>query len=115
MTNHRVGDRVGVGCFVNACRECASCQAGDEQYCRVAGVATYGSVDRDGTITQGGYSTHVVVDSRYVLSIPEGLDPAGATPLLCAGITTYSPLRHWKAGPGTRVAVVGWAGWDTWR
>jgi uncharacterized zinc-type alcohol dehydrogenase-like protein len=110
VTKHRVGDRVGVGCFVNSCRECANCKAGDEQYCRVAGVATYGSVDRDGTITQGGYSTHVVVDARYALSIPEGLDPAGATPLLCAGITTYSPLRHWQAGPGTRVAVVGLGG-----
>jgi uncharacterized zinc-type alcohol dehydrogenase-like protein len=110
VLNHKVGDRVGVGCFVNSCRECPACLAGDEQYCRVAGVATYGSVDRDGTITQGGYSTHVVVDSRYVLSVPESLDPAAATPLLCAGITTYSPLRRWKAGPGKKVAVVGLGG-----
>jgi uncharacterized zinc-type alcohol dehydrogenase-like protein len=110
VTKHQIGDRVGVGCFVNSCRECAYCLQGDEQYCRVAGVATYGSVDRDGTITQGGYSTHVVVDARYALSVPSSLDPAAATPLLCAGITTYSPLRHWKAGPGTRVAVVGLGG-----
>ena len=73
-------------------------------------VGTYGAEDRDGTITQGGYSTHVVVDADYVLSVPEGLDPAAAAPLLCAGITTYSPLKHWQAGPGKRVAVVGLGG-----
>jgi alcohol dehydrogenase (NADP+) len=110
VTSHAVGDRVGVGCFVNSCRECASCRAGDEQFCRVAGVATYGAVDRDGTITQGGYSTHVVVDEHFVLSVPDGLDPAAAAPLLCAGITTYSPLKRWGAGPGRKVAVVGLGG-----
>jgi uncharacterized zinc-type alcohol dehydrogenase-like protein len=110
VRRHKVGDRVGVGCFVNSCGECKNCLAGDEQYCRVAGVATYGSIDRDGTVTQGGYSTHVVVDADYVLSVPESLDPAAAAPLLCAGITTYSPLRRWKAGPGVRVAVVGLGG-----
>ncbi len=110
VTSHAVGDRVGVGCFVNSCGECAACTSGDEQFCRVAPVETYASVDRDGTVTQGGYSTHVVVDEHFVLSVPEGLDPAAATPLLCAGITTYSPLKRWGAGPGKRVAVVGLGG-----
>jgi uncharacterized zinc-type alcohol dehydrogenase-like protein len=110
VTRHRVGDRVGVGCFVNSCRECANCRNGDEQYCRTGGVPTYGAVDRDGTITQGGYSTHVVVDAHFVLSVPDGLDLAAAAPLLCAGITTYSPLKRWGAGPGKKVAVVGLGG-----
>ena len=110
VTRHTVGDRVGVGCFVNSCQECAACLAGDEQYCRVSPVETYASLDRDGTVTQGGYSTHVVVDEHFVLVLPEGLDPAAATPLLCAGITTYSPLKRWGAGPGKRVAVVGLGG-----
>ena len=110
VTRHAVGDRVGVGCYVNSCGECATCLAGDEQFCRVAPVETYSTVDRDGTVTQGGYSTHVVVTEHFVLSVPEGLDPAAATPLLCAGITTYSPLKRWGAGPGTRVAVVGLGG-----
>ncbi len=110
VTHHRVGDRVGVGCFVNSCRECASCRAGNEQYCRNGGVPTYGALDRDGTITQGGYSTHVVVDAHFVLSVPDALDLAAAAPLLCAGITTYSPLRRWGAGPGKQVAVVGLGG-----
>ena len=110
VTRHRVGDRVGVGCMVNACRACTNCRNGDEQYCLNGAVATYGSADRDGTITQGGYSTHVVVDENFVLSVPEGLDLAEAAPLLCAGITTYSPLRRWGAGPGTKVAVVGLGG-----
>ena len=110
VTRHAVGDRVGVGCYVNSCGECATCRAGEEQFCRVAPVETYASLDRDGTTTQGGYSTHVVVTERFVLSVPDGLDPAAATPLLCAGITTYSPLRRWGAGPGTHVAVVGLGG-----
>ena len=110
VTRHAVGDRVGVGCFVNSCGACAACKAGDEQYCRVAAVETYASVDRDGTVTQGGYSTHVVVDEHFALSVPDGLDPASATPLLCAGITTYSPLKRWGAGPGKKVAVVGLGG-----
>jgi len=110
VSTHRVGDRVGVGCMVNACGQCDNCRNGDEQYCREGMVGTYAATDRDGTTTQGGYSTHVVVDAGYVLSVPEGLDPAAATPLLCAGITTYSPLKHWKAGPGTKVAVVGLGG-----
>ncbi len=110
VTRHQVGDRVGVGCMVNACGECANCRDGDEQYCLDGMVPTYGGVDRDGTITQGGYSTHVVVDADFVLSVPEGIDPAAAAPLLCAGITTYSPLRRWGAGPGKKVAVVGLGG-----
>jgi uncharacterized zinc-type alcohol dehydrogenase-like protein len=110
VSRHRVGDRVGVGCMVNSCRECANCRAGQEQYCLDGMVATYGAVDRDGTTTQGGYSTHVVVDADFVLRVPDGIDPAAAAPLLCAGITTYSPLRRWGAGPGKRVAVVGLGG-----
>src|SRR4051794_17754273 len=110
VSRHQVGDRVGVGCMVNSCGECDNCRSGDEQYCVQGMVGTYAATDRDGTTTQGGYSTHVVVDADYVLSIPESLDPAAATPLLCAGITTYSPLRHWGAGPGKKVAVVGLGG-----
>jgi uncharacterized zinc-type alcohol dehydrogenase-like protein len=110
VTRHNVGDRVGVGCMVNSCGECANCRNGDEQYCLNGMVGTYAATDRDGSTTQGGYSTHVVVDADYVLSVPQGLDPAAAAPLLCAGITTYAPLRHWNAGPGTKVAVVGLGG-----
>jgi alcohol dehydrogenase (NADP+) len=110
VTTHQVGDRVGVGCMVNSCGHCANCRNGDEQYCLNGMVATYAGVDRDGTTTQGGYSTHVVVDAGYVLRVPDGIDSAAAAPLLCAGITTYSPLRHWGAGPGKRVAVVGLGG-----
>jgi uncharacterized zinc-type alcohol dehydrogenase-like protein len=110
VTRHRVGDRVGVGCMVNSGRECANCRNGDEQYCRGGMVATYAGVDRDGTTTQGGYSTHVVVDADFALRVPEGIDSAAAAPLLCAGITTYSPLRRWGAGPGKQVAVVGLGG-----
>ncbi|OOL30583.1 alcohol dehydrogenase [Rhodococcus rhodochrous] len=110
VTRHRVGDRVGVGCMVNSCRECVNCRNGDEQYCLGGMVPTYAGVDRDGTTTQGGYATHVVVDADFVLSVPETLDFAAAAPLLCAGITTYSPLRRWNAGPGKQVAIVGLGG-----
>ncbi|HEU4547595.1 MAG TPA: NAD(P)-dependent alcohol dehydrogenase [Microlunatus sp.] len=110
VTKHAVGDRVGVGCMVNSCRECVNCQAGEEQYCLSGNVGTYASLDRDGSITQGGYSTHVVVDSDFVLRVPETIPYEAAAPLLCAGITTYSPLSHWKVGPGSRVAVVGLGG-----
>ncbi|MFF0905094.1 UNVERIFIED_CONTAM: NAD(P)-dependent alcohol dehydrogenase [Kocuria sp. CPCC 205316] len=110
VTRHAVGDRVGVGCMVNSCGECANCRAGDEQYCLDGAVMTYGAEDRDGTVTQGGYSTHVVVTEDFVLRIPEGIDLDVAAPLLCAGITTFSPLNHWKAGPGKKVAVVGLGG-----
>ncbi|OYD71544.1 NAD(P)-dependent alcohol dehydrogenase [Rhodococcus sp. OK302] len=110
VTKHAVGDRVGVGCMVNSCRECVHCRGGEEQYCREGNIGTYGSVDRDGTITQGGYSTHVVVDENFVLRVPVSIDFAAAAPLLCAGITTYSPLKHWGAGPGKKVAIVGMGG-----
>jgi len=107
---HRVGDRVGVGCMVNSCRECENCLAGAEQYCLKGNTGTYAAVDVDGTITQGGYSTHVVVVEDFVLRVPESIPFEAAAPLLCAGITTYSPLAHWNAGPGKKVAVVGMGG-----
>jgi uncharacterized zinc-type alcohol dehydrogenase-like protein len=110
VTKHKVGDRVGVGCMVNSCGECANCQAGQEQYCLDGPIFTYGSVDRDGSITQGGYTTSVVVTENFVVNVPDGLDLDVAAPLLCAGITTYSPLRHWGAGPGKKVAIVGMGG-----
>ncbi len=110
VTKHAAGDRVGVGCMVNSCRECENCLAGEEQYCLRGNTLTYGSTDRDGTVTYGGYSTHVVVDEDFVVRIPDGLELDVAAPLLCAGITTYSPLRHWGAGPGKKVAVVGFGG-----
>jgi uncharacterized zinc-type alcohol dehydrogenase-like protein len=95
---------------VNSCGECANCRNGDEQYCLDGMVPTYAGTDRDGSTTQGGYSTHVVVDADYVLRVPAGIDAAAAAPLLCAGITTYAPLRRWGAGPGKKVAVVGLGG-----
>jgi uncharacterized zinc-type alcohol dehydrogenase-like protein len=110
VTKHAFGDRVGVGTIVNSCRECDNCQQGLEQYCQRGNTQAYGSVDRDGTITQGGYSTHIVTDEDYVLRIPDGVEMESAGPLLCAGITTYSPLKHWKVGPGSTVAVVGLGG-----
>jgi uncharacterized zinc-type alcohol dehydrogenase-like protein len=111
VTKYRVGDRVGVGCFVDSCRECAYCRTGEEQYCVNPGmVGTYNGVGRDGEPTQGGYSGAIVVDEDYVLRIPDSLPLEAAAPLLCAGITLYSPLRHWNAGPGSRVAVVGLGG-----
>jgi uncharacterized zinc-type alcohol dehydrogenase-like protein len=110
VTKHAVGDRVGVGCLVDSCRECDNCKAGLEQYCAGGATQTYGSVGRDGTITQGGYSTQVVVTEDFVLRIPDGIELAAAAPLLCAGITLYSPLKHWNAGPGKRVAIVGLGG-----
>ena len=106
-----VGDRVGVGCFVDSCRECDNCLAGLEQYCTGSGMTgTYNAVGRDGLPTQGGYSGSIVVDENYVLHVPESLPLEATAPLLCAGITTYSPLRHWNVGPGSRVAVIGLGG-----
>lgn len=110
VTRHRVGDTVGVGCQSNSCRSCAQCRKGQDQYCLNGNVQTYNGRDADGTITQGGYSQAIVTDESFVLSIPAALDPAKAAPLLCAGITTYSPLRHWGAGPGKRVAILGMGG-----
>jgi uncharacterized zinc-type alcohol dehydrogenase-like protein len=108
----KAGDLVGVGCLVDSCRECANCQEQLEQYCLQGGPTwTYNTRDRqDGSVNQGGYSSHIVVDEAFVLRMPEGLDPAAAAPLLCAGITTYSPLRHWKVGKGSKVGVVGLGG-----
>ncbi|WP_026910338.1 NAD(P)-dependent alcohol dehydrogenase [Patulibacter minatonensis] len=110
VTTFRVGDRVGVGCLVNSCGECSSCERGEEQYCIPGSTQTYGMKDADGTTTQGGYSSDVVVVEDFVLRIPDGLELDQAAPLLCAGITTYSPLHHWEAGPGKRIAVVGFGG-----
>uniref|UniRef100_A0A942Y8C6 NAD(P)-dependent alcohol dehydrogenase n=1 Tax=Neobacillus citreus TaxID=2833578 RepID=A0A942Y8C6_9BACI len=111
VTKHRVGDRVGVGCMVNSCRECEQCLAGQEQYCLKGNIQTYAGVDpADGSITQGGYSQAVVVDEDFVLRVPESLDVEKVAPLLCAGITLYSPLHHWGAGPGKKVAIVGLGG-----
>ena len=110
VTLHKVGDRVGVGCFVDSCRECENCRAGEEQFCVKGNVATYNGRQYSGEETYGGYSTDVVVDERYVLRIPEGIELDAAAPLLCAGITTYSPLKHWGAGPGKKVAIVGMGG-----
>lgn len=109
VTKYKVGDRVGVGCMVNSCGECANCLKGLEQYCDSGMVGTYDGVDH-GVQTQGGYSTHIVVIEKFVFSIPEGIPLDKAAPLLCAGITTYSPLRHWNAGPGKKVAIIGMGG-----
>jgi len=110
VTRYAVGDRVGVGCLVNSCGECDECRAGDEHMCEKGAIGTYNAVDVDGTITQGGYSTHVVVNQDFVLRVPESIPYEAAAPLLCAGITTYSPLARWGAGPGKKVAVVGLGG-----
>jgi uncharacterized zinc-type alcohol dehydrogenase-like protein len=111
VTKFQVGDRVGVGCMVNSCGECEYCLRGDEQYCAKGNTGTYTSVDPiDGTVTQGGYSQAVVVTEGFVLNVPESLDYAAVAPLLCAGITLYSPLHHWGAGPDTKVAIVGLGG-----
>lgn len=111
VTRFKKGDRVGVGVFVDSCRSCAACRAGLEQYCEEGFTPTYNGVERDGkTPTYGGYSDKIVVHQDYVLRVPEALDLAEAAPLLCAGITLYSPLAHWKAGPGKNVAIVGLGG-----
>ena len=110
VTKHAVGDRVGVGCMVDSCGECEYCAAGEEQHCAKGNVGTYNSTGKDGQPTQGGYSQGIVVTEDFVLRIPEGIELDEAAPLLCAGITVYSPLRHWNAGPGTKVAVVGLGG-----
>lgn len=110
VTKYAVGDRVGVGCLVDSCRECSGCRAGLEQYCHRGATSTYGGVGKDGERTQGGYSSGIVVDENYVLRIPDALPLDAAAPLLCAGITVYSPLRHWNAGPGKRIAIIGMGG-----
>lgn len=111
VTTHTPSDTVGVGCMVNSCRTCAQCQSQQQQFCEAGAAYTYNSTELDrATPTYGGYSTHIVVDEAFVLRVPAGLDPARAAPLLCAGITTFSPLRDWSIGPGQRVGVVGLGG-----
>lgn len=110
VSKYKVGDGVGVGCFVDSCRHCEACKKGQESYCSEGPVFTYNNRERDGTPTMGGYSEKIVVDENYVLRIPKNLPPDGCAPLLCAGITLFSPLRHWHAGPGKKVAIVGLGG-----
>lgn len=111
VTEHREGDLVGVGCFVDSCRRCEPCQKGDESYCAAGAVMTYGSEEPViGGMTHGGYSKSIVVDEHFVLRVPENLDTRAVAPLLCAGITTYSPLRHWNVRPGQKVGVIGLGG-----
>ncbi len=111
VSSFKVGDSVGVGCLVDSCRTCSSCSKGLEQYCEQGWVGTYNSLERDGkTPTFGGYSTHIVVDSAFVLRVPPNMDLARTAPLLCAGITTYSPLKAWGVGPGQKVGVMGLGG-----
>ncbi len=114
VTRFSIGDVVGVGCLVDSCRTCDACSKGLEQYCENGWTATYNSKDKIGGTehkhTFGGYSDVITVDQDFVLKIPENLDLAGAAPLLCAGITTYSPLRHWNIGPGQKVGVIGLGG-----
>lgn len=110
VTKYRINDRVGVGCFVDSCRTCTPCKNGLEQYCTNGMVTTYNGVEKDGTPTQGGYSNKITVDENYVLKIPDNISLDKAAPLLCAGITLYSPLKHWKAGPGKKIAIIGLGG-----
>jgi uncharacterized zinc-type alcohol dehydrogenase-like protein len=111
VSRYKVGDRVGVGCFVDSCRKCSPCRDGLEQYCVEGCTLTYNDVERDGkTSTQGGYSSKIVVNEDYVLKIPNDLPLPRAAPLMCAGITLYSPLMHWNAGPGKKVAIIGLGG-----
>ena len=115
VARFKVGDRVGVGCMVDSCRQCKPCLEGEEQYCVPGMTQTYGSPDPKGAavgqkITQGGYATAIVVDQNYVVTIPDSIPLDAAAPLLCAGITLYSPLNHWKAGPGKQVAILGMGG-----
>ena len=110
VTKYKKGDLVGVGCMVNTCRHCRECEKGDEQFCEKGQISTYNAKDIDGSETYGGYSQEIVVTEYFVLKVPDNLDPAGAAPLLCAGVTTYAPLKQYGAGPGKRVAVLGLGG-----
>ena len=111
VTKFKVGDLVGVGCMVDSCRTCANCKEGLEQYCDVGNIQTYGGIEKQtGKPTNGGYSKSITVYEGFVLKIPDGMDLAATAPLLCAGITTWSPLRHWKVGPGQKVGIVGLGG-----
>jgi len=111
VKRYKAGDWVAVGCLVDSCRECSECNAGREVFCQKGPTLTYNGKDRQtGEITFGGYSSHIVVREEFVLRLPDGLNPARAAPLLCAGITTYSPLKHWQVGPGSKVGVAGLGG-----
>ena len=111
VTKFKVGEHVGIGCMVDSCQHCAACEEGLEQYCEEGHTLTYVSKDRiDGMMTYGGYSEKIVATERFVVKVPDGLNLASAAPLLCAGITTWSPLRHWQVGPGSKVAIVGLGG-----
>ena len=111
VSRFKAGDLVGVGCMVDSCRTCAACKDGVEQYCLEGFTMTYGSEDRqDGTMTQGGYSDSIVVSEHFVLQMPDGIDLASAAPILCAGVTTYSPLKHHGVGKGHKVGVIGMGG-----
>jgi uncharacterized zinc-type alcohol dehydrogenase-like protein len=110
VTKYSVGDRVGVGCMVDSCGECVNCLKGEENYCIPGNIGTYNAVGKDGQPTQGGYSQAIVVTEKFVLGIPEGIELDVAAPLLCAGVTLFSPLQHWGAGPGKKVAIVGLGG-----
>ena len=111
VTKFKVGDLAGVGCMVDSCQHCSACEQGLEQYCEEGNTLTYNDIDRhDGLPTFGGYSDKIVVTEKFVVKVPEGIDLRGAAPLLCAGITTWSPLRHWQVGEGSKVAVVGLGG-----
>ena len=110
VTKFAIGDHVGVGCFVDSCGECEYCQSGEEQFCTKGVIGTYNSLDYDGNPTYGGYSQKIVVKEDFVVRIPDALGLDVAAPLLCAGITTYSPLRHWNTGSGKKVAIVGVGG-----
>ena len=111
VTRTKIGDAVAVGCMVDSCQSCDQCRKGEEQLCREGNTLTYGSRDRiTGELTQGGYSKHLIVREEFLLRVPQGMDLSRAAPLLCAGITTYSPLRTWNVGPGSRVGVIGLGG-----
>ena len=111
VTGFRVGSIAAIGVIVDSCRQCAKCRAGEENYCEKIPVLTYNGIDLvDGTVTKGGYANNYVVDERFAYHVPENLNLAAVAPLLCAGITTYSPLRRWKAGPGKKVGIVGLGG-----
>ena len=110
VTKYKVGNKVGVGCYVDSCRNCPECRQGMEQYCTVGTIWTYNGRDKEGAPTYGGYSERIVVDENYVLRMPDNLPLEACAPLLCAGITLYSPLKYWHAGPGKKVAIVGMGG-----
>lgn len=110
VTKFKPGDKVGVGCFVDSCRRCAQCKRGLEQFCSNSPIFTYNCKDNRGNLMMGGYSERIIVDENYILRIPDKLPLDASAPLLCAGITLYSPLRHWQAGPGKKVAIIGLGG-----